>query len=188
MVYSYNIRHSGTVTCDITSTRQGTAAPEVEIEVVSSSDSYEVDVKASVEFTLKRTYIGPQGYNSDVRNTFTYTVPFPSLTDVDGDGSHKMLGDLKVFTWDNFADLSSLGTVQTSQLGSEENLSGAINLASIDLLELAGSTLRAAHSKRSTSLFMSTLTSILTLASTFKPRPCRSSALQARLLLPAITN
>ena len=138
VVYSYNIRHSGTVTFDITSTRQGNAAPEVEIEVVSSSDSYEVDVKASVEFTLKRTYIGPQGYNSDVRNTFTYTVPFPSLTDVDGDGSHKMLGDLKVFTWDNFADLSSLGTVQTSQLGSEENLSGTINLASIDLLELAG--------------------------------------------------
>lgn len=138
VVYSYNIRHSGTVTFDITSTRQGNAAPEVEIEVVSSSDSYEVDVKASVEFTLKRTYIGPQGYNSDVRNTFTYTVPFPSLTDVDGDGSHKMLGNLKVFTWDNFADLSSLGTVQTSQLGSEENLSGTINLASIDLLELAG--------------------------------------------------
>ena len=62
VVYSYNIRHSGTVTFDITSTRQGNAAPEVEIEVVSSSDSYEVDVKASVEFTLKRTYIGPQGY------------------------------------------------------------------------------------------------------------------------------
>ena len=138
VVYSYNIQHSGSVTFDITSTRQGNAAPEVEIEVVSSTDSYEVDVKASVEFTLKRTYVGPLGYDADVRNTFTYTVPFPSLTDVDGDGSYKMLGDLKVFTWDNFADLSSLGTVQTSQLGSEENLSGTINLASIDLLELAG--------------------------------------------------
>ncbi len=138
VVYSYNIRHSGSVTFDITSTRQGNAAPEVEIEVVSSSDSYEVDVKASVEFTLKRTYVGPQGYNSDVRNSFTYSIPFPSLSDVDGDGSYKMLGNTKVFTWDNFANLSTLGTVQTSQLGSEENLSGTINLASIDLLELAG--------------------------------------------------
>ena len=138
VVYSYNIRHSGSVTFDITTTRQGNSAPSVEVEVLSSSDAYEVDVKASVEFTLKRTYIGSQGLDSSLRNTFTYSVPFPSLTDVDGDGSYKMLGNLKVFTWDNFADLSSLSTVQTSQLGSKEDLSNSINLASIDILELAG--------------------------------------------------
>ena len=138
VVYSYNIRHSGSVTFDITTSRQGNAAPEVEVEIVSSSDAYEVEVKASVEFTVKRIYIGPQGNNADVRNHFTYSVPFPSTVDVDGDGSYKMLGNLKVYTWDNFADLSSLGPTQTGPIGSKEDLSDAINLASIDLLELAG--------------------------------------------------
>ena len=137
VVYSYNIRHHGSVDLEITSSRQGNYAPTITTEIQSSSDAYEVEVKASVEFTIKRIYVGENGLSSDLRNSFTHSIPFPSLVDVDGDGSYKMLGNVKVYTWDSYADLNSLSTSETGLIGSKEDLSEAINLASIDLLELA---------------------------------------------------
>lgn len=151
VVYYYNIRHFGDVELDISTTRQGNNAPVMDIEVISSNDAYEVEVKAVVEFTIKRVYKGDNGYQNIVRNEFTYQVPFPSLVDVDGDNSYKMLGNIKIYTWDNFADLSNLSSVQTHTLGSREDLSDNINLVKIDLLALAAKytsspTLRAINS------------------------------------------
>lgn len=135
--YHYKIRHYGSVELEIETVQQGNTLPVSTFDLVSSSESYDVEVKASIDFTVKRTYVGPTGSDNYLRNSVTvFSIPAPTSTDVDGDGSYVYLGSTKLYKWDNYAELDTLTTQQTGGFGDVEILDDSITVARVDLLQL----------------------------------------------------
>jgi len=130
LAYQYNLRHYGDVDVRYSSEANYRGEIETTMEIIRSTEYYEAEAKVAFVFEVNREY-APTGVEIQ---DWTFEIPFPSLIDVDGDGSSFFIGDLEVFTWDQYVPLSI--STGDDLFGSEIDLSGYVNLAEIELLEL----------------------------------------------------
>ncbi|MDA8802189.1 PKD domain-containing protein [Candidatus Poseidoniales archaeon] len=142
--YHYRLNHSGTVKVKETIASSQNQATTVTHEIIESNEVFNLSLKTSIVFEIYRKYT-PVGHEHTIQ-TFRFEVPFPTLSDVDGDGTHRELGfnipgvnTNKVYLWDNFTAVSNATSL--NGLGSNLDLSGYINLIEIDLVQYAKSVL-----------------------------------------------
>ena len=142
--YHYRLNHSGTVKVKETITSSQNQATTVTHEIIESNEVFNLSLKTSIVFEIYRKYT-PVGHEHTIQ-IFRVEVPFPTLVDVDGDGTHRELGfnipgvnTNKVYLWDNFTAVSNATSL--NGLGSNLDLSGYINLVEIDLVQFAKSVL-----------------------------------------------
>ena len=142
--YHYRLNHSGTVKVKETITSSQNQATTVTHEIIESNEVFNLSLKTSIVFEIYRKYT-PVGHEHTIQ-TFRVEVPFPTLVDVDGDGTHRDLGfnipgvnTNKVYLWDNFTAVSNATSL--NGLGNNLDLSGYINLVEIDLVQFAKSVL-----------------------------------------------
>ena len=142
--YHYRLNHSGTVKVKETITSSQNQATTVTHEIIESNEVFNLSLKTSIVFEIYRKYT-PVGHEHTIQ-TFRFEIPFPTLVDVDGDGTHRELGfnipgvnTNKIYLWDNFTAVSNATSL--NGLGSNLDLSGYINLVEIDLVQFAKSVL-----------------------------------------------
>ena len=142
--YHYKLHHAGTVKVRETISSSQDQATTVTHEIIESNEVFNLSLKTSIVFEVHRRYT-PVGHEHIIQ-TFAFEVPFPTLVDVDGDGTHRELGfnipvvnTNKVYLWDNFTSVSN--STSLNGLGDNIDLGGRINLIEIDLLQFAGSVL-----------------------------------------------
>ncbi len=142
--YRYRLNHSGTISVKETITSTSGQSSTISHQLMGSDEVFNLSLKTSIVFEIHRRYT-PVGYEHIIQ-TFSFNVPFPTLVDVDGDGTYRDLGFTipvantnRVYLWDNFTAISNATSV--GQLGSNIDLSGYVNLVEIDLIQFAKSVL-----------------------------------------------
>ena len=135
LAYQYNLHHTGNVNVKYITQLNSQNQLVTDMEIINSTEEYSVEAKVAFVFEINRVY-APSGAEIEDWN---FSIPFPSLLDVDGDGSSVGLGNFEIFTWDNYVTLNSDSGLD--MFGSVVDLSGYVNLAEIELLELASNIL-----------------------------------------------
>ncbi|MBT4059036.1 MAG: hypothetical protein HOE69_01850 [Euryarchaeota archaeon] len=131
--YSYKIRHTGSATIKFETSQSGTSSPVTTSTIQSSTENFDTEVKASLHLDLVRKY---RPDNVERNRLSIASLPFPSYgVDIDGSGNYEMIGNYRIYLWDQYTDLSTVSS--TNGLGSNKALDGSINLFRLDLLELA---------------------------------------------------
>ena len=130
LAYQYKMRHWGDVTVEYSTQTNYNGQITTDMTLIDSNENYDVEVKTAFVFEISRTH-SPTNYKIQ---DWRFEIPFPSLLDVDGDGSSIIIGSTEVFLWDQYTSLA----MQTGSdvLGSEVELDNYYNLAELDLLDI----------------------------------------------------
>ena len=136
MVYQYKIEYSGSIEIETRTTWSYGSAPQTTMTVIDSSETMIVSAKASFRLNLYRHYVGPNGYDFQLRNQLSFDYPALSTSDIDGDNSYVRVGGQTFYKWDQYSVFDSESN-QQDELGSKHTLAGSKTVAEIDLLELA---------------------------------------------------
>lgn len=130
LAYQYKMRHWGDVTVEYSTQTNYNGQITTDMTLLDSNENYDVEVKTAFVFEISRIH-SPSNYEIQ---DWRFEIPFPSLLDVDGDGSSIMIGSTEVFLWDHYTSLA----MQTGSdiLGSEVELDNFYNLAELNLLDI----------------------------------------------------
>ena len=130
LAYQYKMRHWGDLTVEYSTQTNYNGQITTDMTLLDSNENYDVEVKTAFVFEISRIH-SPSNYKIQ---DWRFEIPFPSLLDVDGDGSSIMIGSTEVFLWDQYTSLA----MQTGSdiLGSEVELDNFYNLAELDLLDI----------------------------------------------------
>jgi len=130
LAYQYKMRHWGDLTVEYSTQTNYNGQITTDMTLLDSNENYDVEVKTAFVFEISRIH-SPSNYEIQ---DWRFEIPFPSLLDIDGDGSSIMIGSTEVFLWDQYTSLA----MQTGSdiLGSEVELDNYYNLAELDLLDI----------------------------------------------------
>ena len=152
LIYSYEIRHFGEVTYDISTTWSTDSVPTSTITLDSSTEDYIVAAKVLLRIDVKRIYHGPLNDQNHLRNDFQVDIPFVSNIDIDGSGNTIQLGLQQYYVWDEYKTFYDVTGDWEDSFGNILDLDGSITVASFDLLEMACSWLGSNYSLSYTAL------------------------------------
>jgi len=130
LAYQYKMRHWGNLTVEYSTQTNYNGQITTGMTLLDSHENYDVEVKTAFVFEISRIHTPS---NSEIQD-WRFEIPFPSLLDIDGDGSSIMIGSTEVFLWDQYTSLA----MQTGGdvLGSEVELDNYYNLAELNLLNI----------------------------------------------------